>query len=151
MKKFVIILTVLLVAVSMGAFAQVTDTATLNLSGTVGDFVSISVNPEPAATSLALSSGQASQLQVATVTISANVAYDVTVNSTNTFNFSDSVDNVPYELFYDGTQVGSNGANVESASNANGATRPVAVTYNAASGVTPGTYSDTVTFTIDAQ
>ena len=150
MKKLFVILTVLLFAVSMGAFAQ-TDSATLNLSGTVGNFVSISVNPEPAATSLALSSGQASQLQVATVTVSANVAYDVSVNSTNSFSFTDGVDNVSYELYYDGTQVPGNNVDVESASNANGATRPIAVTYNAANGVTPGTYSDTVTFTIDAQ
>ncbi|MFW5827989.1 MAG: spore coat protein U domain-containing protein [Alkalispirochaeta sp.] len=150
MKKLVVILTILLVAVSMGAFAQ-TDSATLNLSGTVGDFVSIAVSPEPAATSLALSSGQASQLQVATVTLSANVGYDVSVNSTNAFNFTDGAEDVPYELYYDGTQVTSNGDNVESGSSANGATRPVAVTYNAAPSVDPGTYSDTVTFTIDAQ
>ncbi|MFW5695175.1 MAG: hypothetical protein ACOCYB_08395 [Alkalispirochaeta sp.] len=151
MKKLLVILTVLLVAVTMGAFAQTSDSATLNLSGTVGDFVSISVNPEPAATSLALSSGQASQLQVATVSVSANVAYDVTVNSTNSFNFTDGAEDVPYELYYDGSQVSSNGELVESGSSANGSTKPVAVTYNAATGIDPGTYADTVTFTIDAQ
>jgi spore coat protein U-like protein len=148
MKKLLVVTTVLLVAVSMGAFAQITDSASLNLSGTVGDFVSISVTPEPAATSLALSSGQASQLQVATVTISSNVAYDVTVNSTNTFNFNNGSESLSYELYYDGTQVASNGATVESGSTANGATRPVAVTYNAATTQSTGTYSDTVTFTI---
>lgn len=148
MKKMLVILTVLLFAVSMGAFAQITDSASLNLSGTVGDFVSISVAPEPAATSLALSSGQASQLQVATVTVSSNVAYDVTVSSSNTFSFTDGTDNVPYELYYDGSQVTSNNQNVESGTTANGSTKPVAVTYAAATGVSPGTYSDTVTFTI---
>lgn len=150
MKKMFLILTVLLFAVSMGAFAQITDSATLNLSGTVGDFVSINVTPESAATNLALSSGQSSQLQVATVTISSNVGYDVDVNSANTFNFTDGAEDVPYSLYYDGTVVSSNGDVVESGSSANGATRPVAVTYNAATGVDPGTYSDTVTFTISS-
>ncbi len=150
MKKMFLILTVLLFGVAMGAFAQITDSATLNLSGTVGDFVSINVTPEPAATNLALSSGQSSQLQVATVTISSNVGYDVDVNSTNTFNFTDGTEDVPYNLYYDGTVVSSNGDVVESGSSANGATRPVAVTYNAATGVDPGTYSDTVTFTISS-
>jgi len=133
----------------MGAFAQVTDTATLNLSGTVGDFVSITVNPDPAATSLALSSGQATQLQVGTVTVSANVAYDVTVASANNFDFTDGTNTLAYSFYYDGALVASSGANVESGTTANGATRPVAVTYAAAGPSLPtGTYSDTLTFTI---
>ena len=145
-----LILTVLLFVVAMGAFAQITDSASLNLSGTVGDFVSINVTPEPAATSLALSSGQAAQLQVATVTISSNVSYDVDVNSANTFNCNRGSEDVPYSRYYDGTVISSNGDVVESGSSANGATRPVAVTYNAATTQSSGTYSDTVTFTISS-
>lgn len=149
MKKLVIILTVLLVAVSMGAFAQITDTATLNLSGTVGDFVSITVSPDPAASSLALSGGQGPQLQVGTVTVSANVAYDITVASTNNFDFSDGTNTLAYSFYYDGTLVGSSGASVETGTTANGVTRPVAVTYAAPGPSLPtGTYTDTLTFTI---
>lgn len=151
MKKVLIILSVLMFLVSMGAFAQtITDSASLNLSGTVGDFVSITVTPEPAATSLALSSGQASQLQVATVTVSSNVGYDVTANSTNGFNFTNGTENVAYTLYFDGAVVSSNGATVASGSSANGVSAPVAVTYNAATSVPSGTYADTVTFTISS-
>lgn len=150
MKKVLTIFVVLMVVGTVGLFAQtLTDSATLFLSGTVGDFVQIDVTPEPAATSLALSAGQASPLQVATVTETSNTAYEVTASSANSFSFSDGTNTLSYTLYYDGATVPTNGATVSSGATANGVTRPVSVTFPAAgTGAATGTYSDTVTFTI---
>ena len=150
MKKVLMILIVLLAVVSMGAFAQITDTATLFLSGTVGNYVSITVTPNASAPSLALAAGQSSPLQVATVTETSNTSYTVTASSANSFNFTDGTDNLPYTLYYDGSPVAS-GTPVASGSSASGVSRPVSVTFPAApTSATTGTYSDTVTFTISA-
>ena len=151
MKKVLMILIVLLAVVSMGAFAQITDTATLFLSGTVGNYVSITVTPNASATSLALAAGQSSPLQVATVTETSNTSYSVTADSANGFSFTDGTDNLSYTLYYDGSPVASSGDTVATGSSASGVSRPVSVTFPAApTNATTGTYTDTVTFTISA-
>ena len=150
MKKFLPILVVFMIFGSVGLFAQsLSDSASLFLSGTVGEFVSVDVTPEPAATGLALTAGQASPLLVATVTETSNTAYEVTASSANAFNFSDGTNDLSYTLYYDGAAVTSSGDTVSSGASASGVSRPVTVTFPAAgSGADTGVYSDTVTFTI---
>lgn len=150
--KRLLILSSLLLLILGGAFAQqTTDSASLNLSGTVGDFVSVSVTPTPAASGLSLSMNQPSLLQVGTVVETSNVNYQVTATSTNGFEFSNGNDTVPYTFYYDGAAVASSGDTVSSGSQAAGISRPVSVTYSAAVAGNPtGTYSDTITFTISS-
>lgn len=149
MKKRTLLMLLVLVVVSGFAVAQTSDSATLFLSGVVGDFVDIAVNPAPAATNLALNVAQSAPLQVATVVETSNTSYEVTATSANTFNFSDGTTNLPYTLYYDGSAVASSGDVVSSGASANNVSRTVEVTYPAApGGTTSGTYSDTVTFQI---
>jgi hypothetical protein len=153
MKKTLLILVALATIFSMGAFAQVTDSASLFLSGTVGDFVSITVTPEPAATALTLSIAQTTPLLVATVTESSNTPYTVVADSANSFNFSDGSTSLPYQMYYDGTLIAASGDTVTplTSGGAAAAVRPITVTYPAAgSGTTSGIYSDNVTFTISS-
>lgn len=147
MKKYLLILALVSV-VAFGAFAQTT--ATLNLTGTVGTIMSIDLVAEPVAGNLVLSVDQLTPLQVATITETSNVAYDVSVNSTNGYTFANGSDSMPYSLYYGGSVVSGNGV-VNSGTFANGVVKTVSITYNAASGLDPGTYSDTLTFTISAQ
>ena len=150
MSKARILFSLLLVGVSLGVSAQLSDSATLLLTGTVGQFVSIDVTPAPAASALTLSVAQSTPLDVGTVTESSNTAYAVTAGSANGFSFANAgADSVPYTLWYDGAAVTANGATVSSGSSASNVVRSVAVTYAAAgTGVATGVYSDTVTFTI---
>jgi spore coat protein U-like protein len=151
MKKTLLILVALATIISMGAFAQVTDSASLFLSGTVGDFVSITVTPEPAATGLTLSVAQTTPLLVATVTESSNTGYNVVATSANSFNFSDGSASLPYQMYYDGALIAASGDTVTTGSSASSVARPITVTFPAApGGATPGSYSDTVTFTISS-
>ena len=147
MKKY--ILTMMLgLMIPFLAFTQVTDTASLNLVGVVGEFVSISVTPEPAANSLTLSLAQNSLLQVGTVTETSNTPYEVTVDSTNGFEFSDGNANLPYTFYYDGNPVTNSGDTVTTAAAGANVSKPVYVTYPSYSNEVPGSYSDTLTFTI---
>ena len=150
MRKVRILFALLLVGVSLGVSAQLTDSAALLLTGTVGQFVAIDVTPAPAASALTLSVAQSTPLEVGTVTESSNTAYTVTAGSANGFNFANAgVDQVPYTLWYDGATVAANGATVSSGTSASNVARSVAVTYAAAGvAIATGTYSDTVTFTI---
>jgi len=119
--------------------------------GAVGDFVSITVTPEPAATALTLSIAQTTPLLVATVTESSNTAYTVVADSANSFNFSDGTTSLPYQMYYDGAVIAATGDTVTTGASASSVARPVTVTYPAAPGGTdPGAYTDTVTFTISS-
>lgn len=151
MKRLLFLSSLILFVLGMAFAQQTTDSASLNLSGTVGDFVSVSVTPEPAASGLSLSMNQPSLLQVGTVVETSNVPYEVTATSTNSFEFSNGTETVPYTFYYDGSAVASSGDTVSSGSQAAGISRPVSVTYSAADINNPtGAYSDTVTFSISS-
>lgn len=152
MKKVTVVI-VLTALVSFGAFAQVSDTATLNLQGTVGPFVDITVWAAPAATSLGLqvAVSPASPVQVGTATISSNTAYVVSVASSNSFEFSNGTDGLPYTLHWNGSPVTNPSALENGASGVANASRTIGVSYAAAPGTAEvGTYTDTLTFTISS-
>lgn len=151
MKKILILFSVMVLVVGGVTVAQTTDSASLFLSGIVGEYVNIDVNATPAATNLLLGQGTSSPITVAEVVLSSNAAYEVSANSSNGFQFTNAYDNHPYQMQYNGSTV-TQGGTVASGSFANGITHPVTVSYSAAdANLPPGTYSDTVTFTIQAQ
>lgn len=149
MKK--ILIGVLFGLVSLLAFGQTNDSASLTLTGIVGEFVSLSITPEPTASNLALGSAQVSPLTVATVIETSNTAYTVTVNSSNNFKFKNGGgDEHSYTLYYDGVAVTSNGETItNNGAPANNENKTVAITYSVFNGA-PGTYADTLTFTINS-
>lgn len=146
MKKFVLVVMVLMVMGVGMVSAQVSDSANLLLQGTVGAFVSIDVTPAPAATALTLNVAQSTPLNVATVAVSTNTAYTISFASANAFAFSDGTTDLSYTLWVDSSPI----ATGDTITGSTGSfTLPVAVTFPAApTGTTEGTYSDTVTFTI---
>lgn len=150
MRKLTLVL-LFVGVIAVGAFAQTS--ATLNLSGTVGDIIQLDLTPEPVASNLVLSVDQLTPLQVATVTETSNVPYNVNVTTAGgAFQFTNGTDTLAYTLYYNGSAVGSSGAIVSTGSSANSLDRPVSITYNGADpSLSTGAYSDTVTFTISAQ
>lgn len=153
MKKVLIVLVVLSVMGGGVAFGQVSDTAQLVLTGTVGDFVSIDITALAAASNLNLNTAQ-TNLDVATATEVSNVIYNVSASTVNNFQFTNGASEFhPYSLTYGGQAVPTNGDPIFGANQGAtaGQSRTVAVTYSAASGITGGTYTDTITFTIESQ
>ncbi|MFP4151270.1 MAG: hypothetical protein ACLFR8_00470 [Alkalispirochaeta sp.] len=150
MKKRTLIALIVLVVIGGAVAAQTTDSASLFLSGIVGDYVEISVAPTAAATNLLLNIAQASPVEVATVTETSNSAYTVTATSVNGFELSDGTNAHPYTMYYAGTAITASGDEVSSGASANNVNRSVGVTYNSAGTLPAGTYTDTVTFEINA-
>src|SRR6056297_1840581 len=112
MKKRIVLVAVALLLVAAFVPAQTTDSASLFLSGVVGDYVEISVTPTAAATNLLLNIAQVSPLEVATVVETSNSAYTVTATSVNLFELSDGTNTHPYTMYYDGTAIGASGDTV---------------------------------------
>jgi len=150
MKKRTLIALIVLVVVGGAVSAQTTDSASLFLSGIVGDYVEINVTPTAAATNLLLNIAQPSPVEVATVTETSNTPYTVTATSVNGFTLSDGTNTHPYTMYYAGTAISTSGDQVSSGTSANNVSRSVGVTYNSASALQAGTYTDTVTFEINA-
>jgi hypothetical protein len=148
MKKRMILVAVVLLVVAEFVPAQKTDSASLFLSGVVGDYVEINVTPTAAATNLLLNIAQVSPLEVATVVETSNTGYTVTATSVNSFEFSDGTNTHPYTMYYDGTPIAASGDDVTTGASANNVSRTVEVTYASAAGLDAGTYTDTVTFEI---
>lgn len=150
MNKKVLIVLLATVLVSGFATAQTTDSASLFLSGVVGEFVNITVNPRPAATNLLLNVTQGTPVEVARVIEASNTAYEVEVESSNNFAFVNGANEVAYTLHYNGTAFPAGGV-VSSGSSANNLQRSVGVTYTGADAtLDSGVYTDTLTFTITA-
>lgn len=148
MKKRMILVAVALLLVAAFVPAQTTDSASLFLSGVVGDYVEINVTPTAAATNLLLNIAQVSPLEVATVVETSNSGYTVTATSVNSFEFSDGTNTHPYTMYYDGTAIAASGDTVTTGASANNVSRTVEVTYASAATLPQGTYTDTVTFEI---
>lgn len=149
MKKRIIALAGAILLSAGAVSAQTTDSATLLLSGVVGPYVSIQVTPTANATNLLLNIPQTSPVTVAEVVEVSNESYTVSVSSVNGFSFSNGDHPHDYTLYYGGTAF-PDGGQVSSGAFANHVTRTVGVTYDSATTLQPGTYTDTVTFTIEA-
>jgi hypothetical protein len=150
MRKLIMFILLGILALPLYSQVSDSDSATITISGVVGDFVSLNVTTESAATNLSLSTNQTSPLKIATVTETSNTAYEVEVTSGNGFVFSNSGnDTHPYTLYYDGSVVAQSGDVVSSGTNANNLNKDVSVTYSEFNGA-PGVYSDAVTFTISS-
>jgi hypothetical protein len=146
-------------AFSSAATAATSDT--LTLSGTIGATVSVSVAADPNASSLDLETTQ-SDLLVGVVTENSNAAngYKIRARSANASQIKHSTasDNVPYTMKYAGggaitLTVSDQDVKTQSTGGSySGVTSNVTVSYTGASAgtLTAGTYSDTITFTIEA-
>ena len=152
MKKVLVSLVILMVLASGVAFGQTTDSASLFLSGVVGEFVSITINPTTAAQSLPLNQEASTPILVAEVVYTSNTDYNITVSSANGFELvSTAGGEHPYTMQFNGTAIAQSGDSVTSGTFANNVSRDVTVTYAAADpNLATGTYTDTVTFTIEA-
>lgn len=132
---------------------------TLTLSGTIGSIISIVVTPNAAASSLDLTSSQ-TDLLVGTVSESSNAinGYRILAKSTNASKIKHSTasDFVGYTMKYGGgsavTLTTSDQAvkNQTVGGNYNGVSSNVTVSYTGSSSLTAGSYSDLITFTIEA-
>jgi hypothetical protein len=147
----------LFTAMMISTFAFAGTTATLNLRGTVGQVVDISLVAESDAQSLDLTTS-ASDKKVATVTeqSNSNVGYTVSVSSDNDGKLVHANgDAFAYTLKYGGVDADlSNGGKVFSRSTT-GLTNDnydaaVSYTGKAAATMVSGNYDDVVTFTISA-
>jgi hypothetical protein len=147
----------LFTALMITSFTFAGTTATLNLRGTVGQVVDISLVSESDAQSLDLTT-TTSDKKVATVTeqSNSNVGYSVTVSSDNSGNLRHANgDSFAYTLKYGGVDADlSNGGKTFSRSTT-GLTNDnydatVSYTGQAAASMVSGNYDDVVTFTISA-
>ncbi|SIQ38691.1 hypothetical protein SAMN05920897_10817 [Alkalispirochaeta americana] len=149
MKKRLIALAGAILLTAGALSAQTTDSASLFLSGVVGPYVNIEVTPTANATNLLLNIAQGSPVTVAEVVEVSNESYTVSVSSVNNFAFSNGDHTHDYILYYGGTAF-PEGGQVSTGGFANHVTRTVGITYDSAGTLQAGTYTDTVTFTIES-
>ncbi|MEX2443530.1 MAG: hypothetical protein WD492_07990 [Alkalispirochaeta sp.] len=158
MKKLSILFLIMALGVTGIVFGQFTeqlsDTATLGLSGTVPQYVEITINANGAGTGLDLTQEETTAFEVATVTESGNTPYTVSANSPTGFTLQHETETgyaVTYTLFYGGVNVESNVGAVSTGTFGSATTKSITMTHGAVSTSDPsGTYSDTITFTISA-
>lgn len=167
-SKLIMVAGLLAVVTSAGAFAQsaqTSDEGSIILTGMVAGRVSISVTPEGEYNSLDLMAN-VSNLQVATVTERSNVSsgYTVRVSSSN---FADGSprfaggagnDTLAYSISYDGSPVDFSenspiitdvNSRLESVA---GVSKALRISYDGSSvNIVEGSYSDQLTFTIEAK
>lgn len=146
----------LFTALMITTFTFAGTTAQLNLKGTIGQVVDISISADAGATTLDLTT-TASDLKVADVTeqSNSNTGYSVTVTSANGGNLEHSNgDQFPYTMKYDGSAVdlSSGSTFTNGTTGLIDTTKEASVSYTgqAASTLVSGDYTDTVTFTISA-
>ncbi len=150
-----------LALLSFTATAVASTTDTLTLSGTISSSVSVSVAADPAASSLDLGQTQ-SDLQVGVVTENSNAAngYKIRARSANAskIKHSTAADHVAYTMKYNGgsavtlTTANQDVKTQNTGGSYSGVTSNVTISYTGASSGTlrSGSYSDTITFTIEA-
>lgn len=149
----------LVLLASTPLFAQVTDSGSITLQGTVPALAQITVTPIAGFDSLDLTTSQ-SNLGVATVNEKSNVTtgYTVTLTSANNGSFvgldSGNGDTLAYSISYGGSTVTltSGSATVTTASARTGAAgvdKTLAISYTGAF-LNADTYQDTITLTISA-
>ena len=145
------------VCVALPGFAAAGDSGALQLRGLVPLACGIQVDSTQAATSLDLS-GTYADVPVASVTETCNSAagYTIEVSSRGNGSFLGELDAVSYVLKYDETpaDLSSSGFVVSSAAGRTGpagVTRPITVSYAAATSQSGGTYEDTLLFTVAAK
>lgn len=163
MKKILTLAVILISTISLSAATS----GSLTLTGTVNGVLDISVQAEAAATNLDLLTSQ-TDLLIATVVEKSNKAggYTVSLDSANAVSANSSTaqlkgtgsntDVLDYTLTYGGSAVSfTNGqATVTDSSattGASGVSKELKITYTADSGLTEGTYNDTLIFTIAAK
>jgi hypothetical protein len=146
-----------LVSMLVASTTYAATTGTLTLTGTISQNVSIVVNTLAAAGTLDLTATQ-TNLAVANVDEVSNSAggYKITASSANagTIKNGANADNVAYTLKYDGgSAISLTVAPQDMKTGAGGIVTDnsaVTISYTGAAGLSSGTYSDTVTFTIVA-
>lgn len=149
MKK--IILAASLTALSFSSLAATT--ATLLLKGTINPIVSVQVTPEPIATTLDLTTTQAST-KVATVQEKSNASsgYKVTISSLNQGILKNDQHSMIYTMSYGGQvlNLASPITQTNNATNAGAVNKNVTISYTGipADQLMAGDYTDTITFTI---
>jgi hypothetical protein len=133
-------------------------TGTLNLQGVVQQALSLAVSAEAGASNLDLSVN-ASSLKVAAVneTSNSNTGYKIKIRSLNNATLANgNVDNLAYTLTYDGSAVSLSTNDVVAKTQATGgvydANSDVEISYTGKAPATmvEGTYTDTLTFTIES-
>jgi hypothetical protein len=164
-KLKMIVMAILVVsAASVFAQEQLTDTGSVILTGSVPKKVRITVTPLNNYDALELDA-DVSDLAVARVNERSNVfaGYTVKVASTNAsagtprFTGGAGSDFLEYTLKYDGTAVTFSGAeatitDATTRTSGSGVDKDLAISYNgSAANIYEGTYSDTLTFTIEAK
>lgn len=159
MKKIALVFGLGLI-LSAGAFAT-TATGTLNLTGTVPQLVSITVNPLAAASALSLDT-TTTDLEIANIVVATNDAngFDVTVSSTNggTLNNATTGESLAYTIDtsatsgagpYTAADLTGVAPILSSTARTAGTTQYISINYtgnpNLSSGVN---FTDTLTFTI---
>jgi len=160
-KFRVIVITMLLCAALIPAFADTS--ATLSLKGSVAASSSISITAASAATSLTLNSSTSTDtVTVGTITALSNspTGYSVSVSSANGGNLkgavSSNTDSIAYTLYVNGASCPlSTSAQIISAlsssSKTTGTTTTLSIMYTENTTLSADTYSDTITFTIAAK
>lgn len=149
MKK--IILAASLTALSFTSLAATT--ATLLLKGKINPIVSIQVTPEAIATTLDLTTTQAST-KVATVQEKSNISsgYKVTISSQNQGALKNDQHSMAYSMSYGGQvlNLASPVTQTNSATTAVAVNKNVTISYTGvpAEQLVAGDYTDTITFTI---
>ncbi|WP_290730469.1 fimbrial protein [Halobacteriovorax sp. JY17] len=153
MRKLLIASTLSILTLSSFAAPQ----GTLLLQGSIGQVLSLTVEAEAGVNnSLDLTSSE-SDLKVGTVTeqTNSNTGYKILIRSANAGQLKNgSLDQVDYTLKYDGTAVSLSQSDTEVKNESTGGVynhaSDVEISYTGqpAASLTQGTYSDTVTFTI---
>ena len=164
-SKVVFFIILILMVSSAGVFAQasqLTDSGSIILTGSVAKRVFITITGVGNYDSLDLMT-DVTDLEIATVNEKSNVkaGYTVKLSSLNSSKFAtaDSSDVLDYNLSYDGAAVTFAGteavitdASDRTGSTASGVNKSLAISYaGTAVNIYDGTYSDTLTFTIEAK
>lgn len=162
MKKTILLSLLALVTLTFSTTVLAATTGTLTLQGIIGEILSITVTPEPAASALDLETTQV-DLKVGTVSEVSNSAtgYQVTVSSANDGSLirSGGSESIAYTLKYSGVLInlsGSSSSAVQATSVTTGGPssidNEVSISYTGAPAgtLTAGTYQDTLTFEIAA-
>lgn len=149
-----------LLVLMLSSVSDAATTGSLSLSGAVTEGISIVVDSSNGnAAALDLSTSQ-STLNIATITENSNssTGYTISAKSTNAgkLKHSSLSDNVPYTIKYAGgaaVTLTTSDQVVKTQSTGGvytGVSSPVTIQYTGSSGISAGTYSDTITFTIAA-
>lgn len=157
-KKVRKVLTAAAVFLILVSFSAYSETASVSLSGTMGNILEIVVSPTGANSALNLSGATTvTELLVATVEEKSNnpTGYQVSISSLNSFELlnTGSPHTIAYSLFYNGTQVTTDGQVVSNvtAKPAEIIAKEVRISYTTPNNPKAGTYQDTLTFTMENQ